>query len=124
MSNKYNTNPIDPAPLSLYPNLKIKLGEGENFINRKQYQGWTKNNILDGLRKFYDDNKRYPTAIEIDAYDYLPTSRSIQRSFGGLIKLRTELGLKDVNFAAGEHRSQSARLIAKRGSSAEREMEK
>lgn len=52
---------------------------------------WTKQDILIGLKYFYELYNRYPTSREIDAFEYLPSSRSIQRQFGGLISLRKDL---------------------------------
>jgi len=52
---------------------------------------WTKEQVLAGLQHFFVANQRYPTAREIDMFEYLPSSRSIQRKFGGLVLLRQEL---------------------------------
>ena len=58
------------------------------------------------FEKFEKENGYYPTALEIDKCDYLPSSRQIQRHFGGLVDLRTKLGLSgSTNFTAGEYRS-------------------
>ena len=54
-------------------------------------------------------NNRYPTAQEIDDFEFLPSSRSIQRSFGGLVKTRTELGLELNNYTKGTYRSEKAK---------------
>ncbi len=42
-------------------------------------------------RNFFEENDHYPSAGEIDTYQYLPSSRSIQRSCGGLINIRSKL---------------------------------
>lgn len=67
---------------------------------------WTKAEVLAGLQHFYQINSRYPTAREIDHFEYLPSSRSIQRQFGGLVRLREEL-LPDShsNYTKGAYRS-------------------
>ena len=70
-----------------YPNLKKQLKQGDST---KGIDIWTKENILNGLRKFFDDTGRYPTATEIDQNEYLPSSRQIQRAFGGLRNLRKD----------------------------------
>jgi len=44
---------------------------------------WTKNKIKDGFDKFYQEHGRYPTALEIDEYADLPSSRQIQRRLAG-----------------------------------------
>lgn len=77
---------------------------------------WTKEQILAGLNHFYAAHGRYPTAYEIDDYPYLPASRSIQRAFGGLVRLRGELlPLEVANFTAGEQRSEVARRTYSNG---------
>ena len=67
------------------------------------------------MRYFFDQNQRYPSAREIDHFEYLPASRTIQRRFGGLEKLRTELGLPIPHYGKGESRSKSAVYTNKRG---------
>ncbi len=104
-----------------YPNLK-KFQKGPHFRNQFA-EKWTLENLRDGFRYFFDINDRYPTSLEIDAFDYLPTSRTIQRRFGGLQELRKQLGLTIVNFGAGEIRSESARKVGKRGFKIEKELE-
>lgn len=86
-------------------------------------QKWTKESIKSGFEKFFLEFGRYPTAEEIDLYKFLPSSRQIQRSFGGLVKLRQELGLKVSNYGAGPERSRIASEIGKRGNDAERAVE-
>ncbi len=84
---------------------------------------WTKEKIKIGFEKFRADFGRYPTSIEIDKYHYLPSSRQIQRNFGGLPKLRADLGLKGPkDFTKGEHSSERAKVIAKQARKAELEV--
>lgn len=101
-----------------FPNLKRQLKK-----SIENQEAWTKENILDGLKKFYKENGRYPVSFEIDTYEYLPSSKQIQRRFGGLIKLRMDLGLKIVNFGGGTYRSSQATEIGIRGGLTEREIE-
>lgn len=84
---------------------------------------WTKEKIQGGLKKFFEENGRYPTALEIDAYKFLPSSRQIQRAFGGLVKLREVLGLEITNFGIGNERSKIATLVNHRGGDLEKEIE-
>ncbi len=84
---------------------------------------WNKQNILEGFKKFFNENERYPTALEIDSCSYLPSSRQIQRSFGGLINLRKELGLEITNYSVGLSRINIATEINARSRKTEREME-
>ena len=84
---------------------------------------WLLDDLRDGLEKFYIEHKRYPTALEIDNYSYLPSSRQIQRRFGGLVELRQKLGLQGpVDFTKGEYSSTRARTINKRGNEYEKQV--
>src|SRR3989344_928256 len=85
---------------------------------------WTKEKIKDGLEKFFLQNGRYPTANEIDLFPGLPSSRQIQRAFGGLVGLRKDLGLEITNFGSGKNRSDIARTVGLRGNLLERNLEK
>lgn len=72
---------------------------------------WTTQTIQAGLEKFYNDFKHYPTSLEIDRCEYLPSSRQIQRRYGGLDELRKILGYSETHFGTGDHRSQIAKQI-------------
>ncbi|MEX2054734.1 MAG: hypothetical protein WD972_00995 [Candidatus Andersenbacteria bacterium] len=98
-----------------YPNLRKAISGVRH---------WKLESIREGLQYFYDTHGRYPTAHEIDAFEFLPSSRSIQRTFGGLEKLRTVLGLKDTHFGKNEFRSQIAEKVGKRGREVELALEK
>lgn len=80
--------------------------------------------IKSGIDRFYKENKRYPTAPDIDSCPYLPSARQIQRNFGGLEKLRKNLGYKDIHFGKGKFRSVIASRGNKIGFQKERELEK
>ena len=85
---------------------------------------WDLNKIKCGLEEFYKLNKRYPSALEIDGYPPLPSSRQIQRRFGGLKELRKLLGLPDgdLDHTKGKIRSNVAKIIGERGKSFEKEI--
>jgi hypothetical protein len=85
---------------------------------------WSKGKILDGFQKFFNEYGRYPVAEEIDRYPFLPSCRQIQRKYGGLVKLRQELGLIVSDYGSGSARSNVAQEIGKRGNEGERDMEK
>jgi hypothetical protein len=74
-------------------------------INMSKSKIWTLEKVRDGFEKFYKINNRYPVAYDVDDCDYLPSSRQIQRSFGGLLNLRKNLGLKIENYGQGMQRS-------------------
>ncbi len=73
---------------------------------------WSIEELEQGLKHFYAEHGRYPTATEVDADPYLPSARSIERRFGGLVALRKKLSLGvEYDFRAGAHSSQRAHLI-------------
>jgi len=83
---------------------------------------WTEEEILAGLSHFYKKHKRYPTAVEIDDYPYLPSARSIQRSYGGLVALRKKLLPNEVSdYTTGEYRKNIARKADARAKAYEEE---
>lgn len=83
--------------------------------NKNGYQSpWTSEQLSAGLEYFKELHGRYPTAHDVDAFDYLPSSRSIQRSYGGLVSLRKILLPNEVtDFTRGAHRSSAAREAIK-----------
>src|SRR3989344_1552869 len=94
--------------LELIPYLR-KQGMG------KDKDTWSKGNIFAGLQKFFDEHERYPIATAIDLYGYLPSSRQIQRAFGGLVNIRRELGFSVTNYGAGQPRALLSKDINSRG---------
>ena len=85
---------------------------------------WTIEKIKEGFDRFQQENGRLPIAPEIDKLDYLPSSRQIQRKFGGLEKLRSVLGYQEINFGRGEYRSKISHRVNKKGREIELELEK
>lgn len=85
---------------------------------------WTKEDIREGFERFRIEHGRLPTSPEIDKLDYLPSSRQIQRKFGGLEQLRAILGYKDTHFGKGAFRSEIANRTGTRGRDAELALEK
>lgn len=85
---------------------------------------WSVEKIKEGFKKFELEFGRLPTAPEIDKLPYLPSSRQIQRKFGGLEKLREVLGYKDTNFGRGDYRTKIALRVNKQGRESELELEK
>src|SRR3989344_2855762 len=86
---------------------------------REQKRGfqepWKLEELSAGLRHFFKKYGRYPTATEIDQYPYLPSARSVERSFGGLVELRRRLTLgKEHDFRTGAHSSKRAHTILNR----------
>jgi hypothetical protein len=65
---------------------------------------WTREKIQIGFKRFVSEHGRLPTSFEIDDMPDLPSSRQIQRAFGGLPKIREELGYGEINFTKGSLR--------------------
>lgn len=84
---------------------------------------WSKEKIKSAFDEYVKLNGRLPTAPEIDHSSTLPSSRQIQRKFGGLRALRAELGYEITDFGSGDFRSQIAKTHGRRGSDAERLLE-
>jgi len=94
------------------------------MVLRKQKMGnqrpWTLEDLKDGLSSFYKQHGRYPRAHEIDTFEYLPSSRSIQRSHGGLVEIRKQLELSgQSDYRTGEHSIKRAKTINKRNNGVE-----
>lgn len=85
---------------------------------------WTEEKIKNGFEKFFEKYGRYPNVLEIDNFLELPSSKQLQRRFGGVRQLREKLGLSDIDFTTGEHRSRIAKFIGGRGLDKEREIQK
>lgn len=85
---------------------------------------WTTERIEEGFERFRKEHGRLPLAPEVDHVEYLPSSRLIQKRFGGLALLRSRLGYKDNHFGKGAFRSAIAIRVNKRGRDVERSLEK
>src|SRR5579872_7439685 len=87
-----------------------------------QKEKWTIENIKDGLEYFNELNGRYPSSMEIDSFEYLPTRRMIERNFGGIVNLRKTLNLQgSSDFTKGEVRSAMAKKAFIRAQDYERD---
>lgn len=90
----------------------------------KWHVAWTLDNVLFGFRKFLDEHKRWPTVYEIDTIPYLPSIRTLQRSFGGIKNVRQKLGVSidESDLTKGKHRSETTTMILSRGWGFEKEV--
>jgi hypothetical protein len=84
---------------------------------------WTIENLKTGFERFISENGRPPTAYDIDDCDYLPSSRHMQRKYGGLGKLRELLGYGNIVFNAGDSRRETLKITGIRGTNAEDKVE-
>lgn len=87
---------------------------------RRVGPAWSAEEIKLGFVRFQKENGRLPTALEIDRIPYLPSSRQIQRLFGGLPNLRRMLGYADIHFGQGEYRAKIGFNSSVRGKAAEK----
>ena len=71
---------------------------------------------------FYKRNNRYPTAVEFNASNLLPSARFIQRRYGGLKKFRESIGLEITNYTTGDTHVQKVKEILKRAKDYEQEL--
>lgn len=83
---------------------------------------WTVNKIKKGFEKFRCAHDRLPKAIEIDTLNYLPSARYIQKRFGGLEHLRSELGYINTHFGKGKFRSDIAKEAGARSKEIEQNL--
>jgi hypothetical protein len=75
---------------------------------------WTEKRIQEGFEKFILLYGQLPTASEVDAFEHLPSSRYIQKRFGGLEQVRKELGYIDTHFGKDSYRSTIAHTAGER----------
>lgn len=76
---------------------------------------WDLEKIKEGFEKFQQLNNRYPAAYDVDDCDFLPSSRQIQRAFGGLVNLRKTLNLSVENYTKGAEGTRKAIKINMEG---------
>jgi len=84
---------------------------------------WNLKELESGLEEFLKTNNHYPTGPEVDRYEYLPSARSIERRFGGIVALRKQLGLKcQDDYRTGAHSVARAKKINNRAHKVENEV--
>lgn len=82
---------------------------------KKSGKAWSIEELEAGLVTFKNNFGHYPTASEIDHYEFLPSARTIERSHGGIIELRKILGLgTEHDFRTGAHSIRRAYKINQR----------
>lgn len=89
----------------------------------KQESGWTKDQVIAGLLKFKEIHGRFPKSRECDSFEFLPSGRSIERNFGGILALRKDLGINE-EYHRGDYRRDLAHKINDRGREIEMDLEK
>lgn len=71
---------------------------------------WTIDQIRTAVESFNQKAGKYPSTLDFDKTDFLPTSRFIQRNYGGVVKLRALLGISISDYTKGEYRSGIAKV--------------
>lgn len=84
---------------------KFYLEDNVNILKDTKLPKYTK-----AVHRFIKENDREPTAIDFDTVGYLPSSRTLQRLYGGLPRFRKEVGLKINNFTKGKERTKKAKV--------------
>ena len=113
--------------LKSYEKISSGFYTSSEYKDKNRYEVpvvWTIENIKIGLDRFISESGHLPTAYEVDDCPYLPSSRQIQRRFGGLSKLREQLGYDQIHLGRGSNRGDSSRKTGLRGGNAEDELEK
>ncbi|MBI4092753.1 MAG: hypothetical protein HY420_02390, partial [Candidatus Kerfeldbacteria bacterium] len=88
----------------------------------KWHISWSLDNILEGFKEFFRVNNRWPVASDLVICDYLPNVKTLERKFGGIVKIREKLGLENAHFNKGQWRSERSKLLWKRGYFAEQSL--
>lgn len=78
--------------------------------------------LKEGIDRFIKENKREPRSYDFDDTDYLPSSKTIRRKFGGLKKIREKFGLTTIDFTSGPTRSKTAKDSSERAQKYEKEL--
>lgn len=75
----------------------------------KNNKKWTVEMIELGLEEYKKQHGRYPSTLDFDKVSYLPTSRMIQRNFGGIVALKKKLKPDAIHdYTKGAYRSKVA----------------
>lgn len=85
---------------------------------------YTLEEIKNGFEKYFAEHGYYPSATEIDLCSYLPSSRTIQRSWGGLSNLRKVLKYQETDYRKGSRRSNTAIKVNQLAFETENKLEK
>jgi hypothetical protein len=84
----------------------------------------TKETIIQNINRYYQQHGTYPNSKDFNNCPYLPSARHIQRLWGGILALKTELGLTDNDARRGTQRSQVVKVINTRNNKIEKNFNK
>lgn len=91
---------------------------------QKYRVSWTIDNIICGFKNFFEQNQRWPVAVDMRFCPYLPNVKTLERKFGGIKRVRLIMGLEKVDYRIGETRSEIAKVIGQRGFQVEEDLYK
>ena len=80
--------------------------------------------ILPLFQRFYTENGRYPTGVDINNTPYFPSTKFFDRHFGGLLATRRLLGLEVTDLRTDSSRTASAHNAISRSYDNEQEVHK
>jgi hypothetical protein len=86
------------------------------------YKYYKESQVIEGIKRFIQEHGHEPTAQEVDACDYLPSARQIQRNSGGLRTLRQKMGLTTIDHTAGTTRIKKAKEVNERANAHEAQL--
>lgn len=73
------------------------------------------------FKRYKKENGKYPNSLEVDACDYLPSSKTIQRNFGGVVNFKRHIKSNGPDERSGQVRKKEAIRINKESEAAELE---
>jgi len=76
----------------------------------------------ESFARFFKENGHYPTSTEMDSCEYLPSTRLLQRNYGGICNFRKALGLEILDYTKGDIRKKTASDVGKRALIIEKEI--
>lgn len=96
----------------------MKIENYNDYLNVRAMSYTSDEEVLNIIKtefeNFLKQTGRYPTTQEIDAGKNMPSSRSMQRRFGGVQKVREMLGMEITNYTKGESRAAKAKICNER----------
>lgn len=88
----------------------------------KFHVSWTLENVLEGFKHFHKLHGRWPIHQDLLNCDYLPTTKTLQRKFGGIVEIRKALGIDNPHFNSGKTRSDRSHILWERSFHSEEEI--
>lgn len=71
----------------------------------------SKQRIIQSILDFKDKKGRYPATYDFENEPSLPSARTMQRRYGGIVKFKKEMGIKNSDNRKGKTRTNKAKEI-------------